>query len=96
VFFELRKLIPGDEMVVTYSNGDEYVFVIDEKARYTVDQSPMGLITGPSRQRQLNLITCDGAWDGGAASYSQRLVIYSHLKDALAVETGEEQSEARR
>jgi sortase (surface protein transpeptidase) len=80
VFYDLRMVIPGDEMVVTYANGDEYVFVIDEKARYSHDQSPMGLITGPSTERRLNLITCDGAWDRGSTNYSQRLVVYSSLK----------------
>jgi LPXTG-site transpeptidase (sortase) family protein len=80
VFFKLRQLIVGDEMVVTYSNGDEYVFVVDEKSRYGVESSPMGLITGPTNERRMNLITCDGAWDRGAANYSQRLVIFTHLK----------------
>ena len=30
----------------------------------------------------LNLITCDGAWDTGAANYEQRLVVYARLKDS--------------
>jgi hypothetical protein len=83
VFFKLRMLIPGDEMVVTYENGDRYVFVVEEKERYPYDQPPYQKLYGDGEAvwRRLNLITCDGAWDRGQANYQQRLVVYSHLKD---------------
>jgi hypothetical protein len=81
VFYKLRFLIPGDEMVVTYENGDRYVFVVEDKERYRHDQAPLAKIFGRNPGRMLNLITCDGAWDTGAANYEQRLVVYSRLKD---------------
>lgn len=82
VFYKLRFLIPGDEMVVTYENGDRYVFVVEGKERYRFDQAPLAKIFGRNPGRMLNLITCDGAWDSGAANYQQRLVVYSRLKDS--------------
>ena len=82
VFFQLRHVIPGDEMVVQYSNGDEYVFEIVRKARYLDTQVPMGRLLGPSVDRRLSLITCDGAWDQGEANYSQRLVVEARLKES--------------
>lgn len=81
VFYKLRFLIPGDEMVVTYENGDRYVFVVEDKERYRHLQAPLAKIFGRNPGRMLNLITCDGAWDTGAANYEQRLVVYSRLKD---------------
>jgi hypothetical protein len=82
VFYQLRMLVPGDEMVVTYTNGDRYVFVVDEKERYYFDQPPYQKLYGDGESvgRRLNLITCDGAWDRGSANYQQRLVVYTTLK----------------
>ena len=80
VFFDLRRLVPGDEMAVTYANGDRYVFSVTKKERYVFDGMPVDRIFGNTPEPVLNLITCDGAWDGGQANYQQRLVIYAKLK----------------
>lgn len=85
VFYELRKLVPGDELAVTYQNGDRYVFEVVTKERYPDDNAPIDKIFGANSDQMLNLITCDGAWDRGRANYNQRLVIYSRLERA---ETG--------
>jgi LPXTG-site transpeptidase (sortase) family protein len=82
VFYELRKLIKGDEMVVTYSNNDRYVFVVEDKERYFFDQAPMDKILWRTAGRKLNLYTCDGAWDGASANYQQRLVVYAKLRNS--------------
>lgn len=79
VFYRLRHLVPGDELAVTYENGDRYVFAVQDKERYLYDSAPVDKIFGSNPNRMLNLITCDGAWDGGAANYEQRLVIYTKM-----------------
>jgi LPXTG-site transpeptidase (sortase) family protein len=81
VFFDLRKLVPGDELAVTYANGSRYVFRVTKKERYVFDQMPLDKIFGSNPEPLLNLITCDGAWDRGRANYQQRLVIYSRLRN---------------
>ncbi len=85
VFFSLRKLVIGDELVVTYANGDRYTFVVIEKERYQHDQLPSQKLfgDGETRGRRLNLVTCDGAWDRGQANYSQRLVVYTRLRESI-------------
>jgi LPXTG-site transpeptidase (sortase) family protein len=80
VFYKLRMLVPGDEMVVRYANGDRHVFVVSDKERYFSDNAPLSKIFGRNSGRVLNLITCDGAWDSGNANYQQRLVVYAKLK----------------
>jgi sortase (surface protein transpeptidase) len=81
VFYRLRELIKGDELAITYENGDQYVFVVTAKERYYFDSAPMQTkILGPTPERRLNLITCDGAWDGSTSNYQQRLVVYTKLK----------------
>ena len=83
VFYNLRRLVPGDELVVTYSGGDRFVFTVVEKERYEYDAAPAQKIFGATPQRTLNLITCDGAWNAGEANYQQRLVVYTRFKGAL-------------
>ena len=80
VFYKLRTLVPGDEMLVTYESGEKFVFVVESKERYATDSAPLSKIFGRNPNRTLNLITCDGAWDGDTANYQQRLVIYTRLK----------------
>jgi len=80
VFYELRLLVPGDEMAVTYANGDRHVFVVEDKERYAFEAAPLQKIYGQNPGRMMNLITCDGAWDGGSANYQQRLVVYTRYK----------------
>ena len=93
VFYDLRKLVPGDEMAVTYSNGDRFVFVVEDKERYATDTVPSQKIFGATPRRMLNLITCDGAWSAGQANYQQRLVVYSRLKESIAPGLGDSASE---
>lgn len=80
VFYELRRLLPGDEMAVTYENGDRVVFVVESKERYQHDIVPAQRLYGATSRPMLNLVTCDGAWDAGQANYQQRLVVYAHKK----------------
>lgn len=87
VFFDLRKLVPGDELAVTYANGDRYVFTVTKKERYVHDLVPADRIFGSTPDPVMNLITCDGAWDNGQANYQQRLVIYTKLKSAQLAES---------
>lgn len=82
VFYDLRRLTPGDELAVTYENGERFVFVVESKERYQHDIVPSQRLYGASSRQMLNLLTCDGAWDAGHANYDQRLVVYSHLKSA--------------
>jgi sortase (surface protein transpeptidase) len=83
VFWDLRKLLPGDELVVTYANGARYVFAVEDKERYFADQLPVQKLLGRNPRRMLNLITCDGAWDQGRASYVQRLAVYTRFKGRI-------------
>jgi hypothetical protein len=39
----------------------------------------MASIFGSSLTPDLNLITCDGAWNRGQATYSDRLVVFTTL-----------------
>ena len=85
VFYKLRMLVPGDEVEVTYENGERFVFVVEAKERYAFDRAPVQKVFGITARRMLNLITCDGAWNAGQANYGQRLVVYTRLKEGQIV-----------
>lgn len=82
VFWSLDTLQPGDEVTVTYENGDVYTFMVESSETYQHDtEGPIiERIFGGSLTPDLNLITCDGAWDHGQATYSHRLVVFTTLE----------------
>jgi hypothetical protein len=81
VFWDLNQVRPGDELFVTYENGDRYAFLVDGSELYDHDAQGATIerIFGSSQTADLNLVTCDGAWDHGRATYSKRLVVFSSL-----------------
>ncbi len=79
VFFNLRKLKSGDLVYVYTSLGTRRTFKVYDTGSYPLNNYPQERIFGDSDQSHLNLITCDGAFNPGSASYNQRLVVYTNL-----------------
>jgi sortase (surface protein transpeptidase) len=90
VFWDLGRLEPGDQVAVTYENGDRYTFQVEDKQLFdfNADESAVKTIFGESLTPDLNLITCEGVWDRSAGTYSQRLVVFTRLLDELTVHAG--------
>lgn len=90
VFWSLSRLQPGDEVMVTYQNGDRYTFAVQdaETVPYDIEGEAVAAIFGPSQTSDLNLITCNGVWDRGKATYTQRLVVYTSLIPEKTVRAG--------
>lgn len=91
VFWDLERLVPGDEVIVTYSNGDRLVFIVQGSQVFDHDASGpiIEQIFGPALTANLNLITCDGAWDRGRATYTKRLVVFTTLAPDRTVRAAE-------
>ncbi|MBK7779922.1 MAG: class F sortase [Ardenticatenia bacterium] len=89
VFWSLNQLAPGDEVFVTYSSGLRLQFQVEGNQVYDHDaEGPtIDTIFGSSQTADLNLITCKGAWDYGNATYSERLVVFTHLVGEAPVDT---------
>jgi Sortase domain len=78
-FWWLGQLKTGDRIIVTTLAGNELRFTVTRVARYDRASVPLLAVFGPTRQANLNLITCAGPFlrhDGG---YQDRLVVYSTL-----------------
>jgi sortase A len=78
VFSELDKLKSGDKIKVRDNLGVESIFIVTGSKNY-----PPGfadeVFYSQDGKSHLNLITCNGTWDVGKNSYSQRLVVFADL-----------------
>lgn len=75
VFFNLYKLKAGDKLYIEDSNGKSIGFVVQESRTY--DPGFADEVFSLSDSAHLNLVTCDGVWDGVKKSYSKRLVVFT-------------------
>ncbi|GAC1432637.1 MAG: hypothetical protein NVSMB65_06320 [Chloroflexota bacterium] len=79
IFLWLKNLRIGDRVIVRDDRGGEHTFEVTEMDSYDLRHAPLVRIFGPSTARNLNLITCSGAWDYQKHIYDQRLVVYTRL-----------------
>lgn len=77
VFTNLYKLKKGDKLYIKYDNGKSTTFVVREKRTYSPGYAEE--VFSLNDRAHLNLVTCDGVWDGAKKSYSKRLVVFSDL-----------------
>lgn len=79
VFANLYKLKAGDKVYIEDDKGKILTFIV--RKSQTFDP---GLADGEVFARtdgiHLNLITCDGVWDGTKKSYSKRLVVFADIE----------------
>jgi sortase (surface protein transpeptidase) len=79
IFWALDELEPGDEIVVRFGDKQEKRFEVMGLETYDADAAPLTRIFGVDFERDLNLITCNGAWDAQGNVYEERLVVYARL-----------------
>lgn len=79
VFWNLKKLQPGDKIIVTDTQGTQKTFSVIKTINYPYNQFPLKQVFGPADQPLLNLITCEGQWDKTTKNYSHRTVVYAQL-----------------
>jgi len=80
VFYGLRRLRGGDEVVITRVDGTRPVFVVDRLEEHPKDAFPTEAVYGPVPAPTLRLITCAGTFDRRAGRYRDNLIVFAHLK----------------
>lgn len=80
VFWNLKNLVPGNTVTITDAKNETYTFIVTKQEAYDFDKVPMQQVFGSSDSPHLNLITCNGTWDRANKNYSQRIVVYTDLK----------------
>jgi LPXTG-site transpeptidase (sortase) family protein len=79
VFWNLRKLHPGDIVSVQSKAKRTLHFKVMKIANYAPDAAPVVQIFGQKNGTFLNLVTCAGVWVPSENQTSQRLVVYTKL-----------------
>jgi len=77
VFANLDKLKVGDKLSVVDDKGITTSFTVREIRTYSPGFAEE--VFSSNDAPHLNLITCDGLWDGAKKSYDKRLVIFSDI-----------------
>lgn len=79
VFWNLRKLRPGDLVIVVGDDGAERKFVVTALVSYKRAEAPLQQIFGPAPGVHLNLITCDqnSVFNRQQGGYASNLVVYT-------------------
>jgi sortase (surface protein transpeptidase) len=75
VFFRLRDLAPGDEVVVDRADGTSARFTVTGLDRYPKAEFPTQQVYGPTHRPELRLITCGGDFDRDVRSYRDNVVV---------------------
>ncbi len=76
VFYNLNKLQPGDEVIITDASGRTLNFRVSESQTIPYNAATGDIFTnqGPSR---IALVTCAGYWIKAKKSYSERLIVFA-------------------
>jgi sortase (surface protein transpeptidase) len=77
VFFRLRDLRAGDEVLVTRADHSVVRFAIDRLQQFPKASFPTAAVFGATPGPTLRLITCTGAFDETARSYLDNLVAFA-------------------
>lgn len=76
VFFRLRELAAGDEVIVHYRTSS-VTFVVTGKEQAAKTALPAKRIWNGATAPVLRLITCGGAFDRAARSYLDNVIVYA-------------------
>jgi sortase (surface protein transpeptidase) len=79
VFFDLRYLQPGDEVVIDRADGTTVTYRVDRLEQHPKDEFPTEAVYGPTADAQLRLVTCGGDFDRGIRHYVDNIVVFATL-----------------
>lgn len=81
VFYDLRKLKPGDRIEVTRDDRRVVMFRVDSVEFFDKSALPADRVYGDSGAPALRLITCGGQWIGGRTGYADNVIAFASLAE---------------
>lgn len=78
-FLHLRRLVPGDVVLVGRSDGPTTRFQVSSVRHYPKERFPTRRVYGPTPAPVLRLVTCGGAFDRVESSYRDNVVVEAVL-----------------
>ncbi|MEU9821847.1 class F sortase [Pseudonocardia alni] len=79
VFWRLRDIPVGAQIVVPRTDGKRTTFTVDRVATYPKDAFPAAEVYGGTANAQLRLITCGGSFDRAVRSYTDNVVVFASV-----------------
>lgn len=79
VFDYLHTLVVGDVFYVEDDKKLTHAFVVKELRSFKPEDDATSVFRSSDDGAHLNLITCQGIWNQGETSYSNRLVVFADL-----------------
>lgn len=79
VFFNLKKLKPGDPIIVRDPNKRKLTYIVQSVETYPTAEAPIDRIFGETDKRLLNLVTCSGKYSRKKKEHEQRLIVFAKL-----------------
>lgn len=79
IFFRLKELVAGDEIVVARKDGTTAKFRVHKKEQIAKDSFPAEAVYGDTDVPELRVITCGGVYDQAARSYRDNVIVYATL-----------------
>lgn len=77
VFYELRTLSPGDEIVVDRADGSVATFVVQRLEQIAKAEFPTDRVYAPDLEPSLRLITCGGQYDRPNRNYLDNVIVFA-------------------
>lgn len=81
IFYNLRKLVPGDTVIITRGDNKTYTYQVVSSIVYPHNNVNMNQVLSPvtSSKPGLNLMTCTGHVINGTSEFNERLVVFTSL-----------------
>ena len=77
VFWDLRKLEVGGEIIIHLRDGTEYKYTVQWNRTVEPSSTTWSDIVASTPQESLTMITCAGTFDSSTRSYDQRRVVWA-------------------
>jgi hypothetical protein len=84
VFFNLRTLLPGDQVQVSLADGAVTNFAVTSVVMYSKAQFPAQEVYQSHGTSALQLVTCGGTFDTQTGHYLSNIVVYTSFVSATA------------
>jgi sortase (surface protein transpeptidase) len=82
VFYRLRELRPGDEILIRQRDGSTTRFTVGRLERHPKTALPTNRIWTTTSKPVLRLITCDGSFNHATGHYRDNLIVYAARADS--------------
>lgn len=82
IFYDLKKLKPGDEITIEMGNGDKNTFIVKKTEEQKLEEVDMAKVLQSidTNIPGLNLMTCSGKFNKAEDTFANRYIVYSVLK----------------